>query len=250
MKYAIIENEGFARLSLQKIVSSLRSDFELCFTAETVADSVAMINEHPDIDLIFMDIELDDGICFDIFMQTEVKVPVIFTTAYDEYAVKAFKVDSIDYLLKPIQVKDVQKAIGRFEERRSMRNDYRKFAYNYMSAKARTRILVNRGEDYIFVNIEDIAWFEAEDKYVTIVFKTGESMLTNLPSLEVTYQELDANRFFRISRSVLASIESITRVTKHFKGRLQVELKAAETVRKETVSAPRRQSFLSWLGQM
>lgn len=111
MKYAIIENEVFARLNLQNIVETLRPGYQLVFTAETVADAIAGISSNSDLDLVFMDIELDDGNCFEIFDRIMVKTPVIFTTAYDDYAIKAFKVNSIDYLLKPVVEDDMKAAI-------------------------------------------------------------------------------------------------------------------------------------------
>ena len=116
MKYAIIENEVFARLNLQNIVETLRPGYQLVFTAETVADAIAGISSNSDLDLVFMDIELDDGNCFEIFDRIMVKTPVIFTTAYDDYAIKAFKVNSIDYLLKPVVEDDMKAAIEKFEE--------------------------------------------------------------------------------------------------------------------------------------
>ncbi len=119
MKYAIIENEVFARLNLQNIVETLRPGYQLVFTAETVADAIAGISSNSDLDLVFMDIELDDGNCFEIFDKIMVKTPVIFTTAYDDYAIKAFKVNSIDYLLKPVVEDDMKAAIEKFEEHTS-----------------------------------------------------------------------------------------------------------------------------------
>ena len=121
MKYAIIENEVFARLNLQNIVETLRPGYQLVFTAETVADAIAGISSNSDLDLVFMDIELDDGNCFEIFDRIMVKTPVIFTTAYDDYAIKAFKVNSIDYLLKPVVEDDMKAAIEKFEEHRTLR---------------------------------------------------------------------------------------------------------------------------------
>ena len=140
MKYAIIENEVFARLNLQNIVETLRPGYQLVFTAETVADAIAGISSNSDLDLVFMDIELDDGNCFEIFDRIMVKTPVIFTTAYDDYAIKAFKVNSIDYLLKPVVEDDMKAAIEKFEEHTAPSGngiDYQQLS----KAMARTRAL-------------------------------------------------------------------------------------------------------------
>ena len=242
-RYAIIENEEFACRHLQSVVASLRPTYELVFTSATVEDSMALMDKAVSLDLVFMDIELDDGDCFEIFRRSDLQVPVIFTTAYDQYAVRAFKVDSIDYLLKPIQTRDVADALARFEQRR-------RATETTAPHRTRTRFLVGNGNEYAFVGIDDIAWLEVEDKYVSIILKSGKCLLTDLPSLDITARELDPDRFFRISRSIVASIESITKVVKHFKGRLQIELRAGDRTRRETITAPRRQGFLSWLGQM
>ena len=107
MNYIIIENEAFALENLKHTVARLRPDYHLMFTAESIEDSVEYLLGKPDIDLIFMDIELVDGNCFEIFRQVKVETPVIFTTAYDDFAIQAFQVDSIDYLLKPIAINEL-----------------------------------------------------------------------------------------------------------------------------------------------
>lgn len=119
LRYAIIENEELARRNLQAQIEQARPGAQMLFYCETIEESIAAIREHPEVSLIFMDIELDDGNCFEIFRRVEVKAPVVFTTAYDEYAIKAFKVNSIDYLLKPIEQADVETAIAKFEMRQA-----------------------------------------------------------------------------------------------------------------------------------
>lgn len=250
IRYAIIENEEFTRINLHNIIKAVRPEYELVFFAETIRESVSLVSRFHDIDLIFMDIELDDGICFDIFRHTDLQTPVIFTTAYDEYAVKAFKVNSIDYLLKPILEEDVENAICKFEKRSLTVRNWRHVADDYSSLRTRTRMLVNDGNGYSFVHTDDIAWFESEDKYVSIRLRNGKSLLTDHESLDLTAQVLDPDKFFRISRSVVTSIDAISKVSKHLRGRLQVELQAGPASRTETVSAARRPGFLCWLGHM
>ena len=115
MRYAIVENEELALLNMRRSVEELRPDYLLVFTAESVEDTITQLQAHTQLDLIFMDIELTDGNCFQIFQQVKVATPIIFTTAYDDYAIQAFKVNSIDYLLKPISDRELQRAIEKFE---------------------------------------------------------------------------------------------------------------------------------------
>lgn len=249
MKYAIIENEEFARINLKEVIETVRPAYICAFTAETVEECVKYFASANDIRLIFMDIELDDGSCFEIFRRTDIKTPVIFTTAYDEYAIQAFKVNSIDYLLKPVSEEDVVRAIRKFESvQASAVPEYRAVAAELNRARSRRRILISDADGYSFVSTDDIAWFEAEDKYVSIVLRSGKRMLTDFASLADVTEALDPDRFFHISRSVVASIESIGKISKFFKGRLRVNLVADGIERTETVSAARRPEFLGWLG--
>lgn len=248
MKYAIIENEEFARINLREVIESVRPGYKCVFTAETVEECIGYFSADPDIQLVFMDIELDDGNCFEIFRRTEIKTPIIFTTAYDEYAIQAFKVNSIDYLLKPVSEEDVERALRKFESIQSHSpRDYRDMAAE-ITSRRRHRILISDSGGYSFVSTDDIAWFEAEDKYISIVLLSGKRLLTDFASLSDVMEALDPDRFFQISRKVVASIESIGKISKYFKGRLQVNLEVSNEKRTETVSAARRAEFLGWLG--
>lgn len=252
MKYAIIENEEYLRENLRMTISSLYPDSECVFTAETVEDSIQFFSRDNDVELIFMDIELDDGTCFDIFDAVEIELPVIFTTSYSEYAIKAFKVNSIDYLLKPIDDEDLKRAIEKFEKRgRQDRVDpeiYRNLNPEAMPRSPRKRLLVSTSNGYSYISTADIAWIEAEDKYVSIVTTDGNITLTDIKSLCDVATVLDPDNFFQVSRGVVASIGSVKKVSKYFKGRLSVELRAGGRQRKEMVSAARREQFLEWLG--
>lgn len=247
-KYAIIENEKFARINLQNAVSKFRPDYECVFTAETIEDCVDYFSGNPDIQLIFMDIELDDGNCFEIFRSVEIDTPIIFTTAYDEYAIRAFKVNSVDYLLKPLQDDDLERALLKFESHADTNPKTTLSNPDNNSPKIRTRLLVSSGQNYTFVQDEDIAWLEAEDRYVYIICKNGKSLLSDFSSIGEVAAVLNPNKFFQITRSVLASIDAIKNVSKYFKGRLNITLEASGRYREEVISAARRDAFLEWLG--
>lgn len=196
-----------------------------------------------------MDVELDDGNCFKIFNHTEIKIPIIFTTAYDEYAIQAFRVNSIDYLLKPVSEDDVERAIRKFESMQMASvPSYREVGDELSRNRQRRRILISDSDGYTFVATDDVAWFEAEDKYVSMVLRSGKRMLTDFASLADVMDVLDPDRFFQLSRSVVASIESIGKISKFLKGRLRVCIESGGVDRTETVSAARRPEFLDWLG--
>lgn len=249
MKYIIIENEAYALENLKLAVQQLRPSWQLVFTAESVEESVIFLQAKPDIDLIFQDIELVDGTCFDIFKQVKVETPVIFTTAYDHFAIQAFKVNSIDYLLKPISETALSDAIIKFE-RLSSRTaiDFQALLSHMQRQATRQRILIASGDSFGFVMLNDIAYFLSEDKYVYAVMRNGQERMTDFKNLAEVEAIIDSSRFIQVSRSIIASIESIGKVSKYFNGRLKVQVNAGSTRHEAVVSAARRQAFLDWLG--
>ena len=255
MKYAIIENEEYARLNLQHSIEQLRPEYECAFTAESVSESIRKIQSESGLQLIFMDIELDDGNCFEIFKQVDIGIPIIFTTAYDEFAIRAFKENSIDYLLKPISEEDIEFALKKFERFiEKMEEGRSPIAPSYselvpvMSKRNHDRVLISTGSGYSFVNISDIAWAEAGDKYITLILKDGSERVTDFKSLGEVLEVFPKESFYQISRSVVASIGSISGVNKYFKGRLRINLTAGKNTRTETLTAQRRDEFLNWFG--
>lgn len=247
MKYAIIENEEYARINLKRILQAIRKDAECVFESETVKDSKDFFASGDRVDLVFMDIELDDGNCFEIFPSMNPDVPVVFTTAYDEYAIRAFKVNSVDYILKPVGEEDIEAAVRKFEQRQDTTIDYSRLA-SEIARQRHDRILISSGSGYSFVRTADVAWIEAADKYISLVLNDGSVKVTDLTSLGEALRFLDPMCFYQVSRSVVASIDSIQKVSKYFKGRLRVELRAGKEERTETVTAARKDDFLDWLG--
>ncbi|MGI6224019.1 MAG: LytR/AlgR family response regulator transcription factor [Prevotella sp.] len=248
MKYAIIENERYARENLQKIVQQLRPDWELLFTAQSVEESVVYFKGKPDVALLFLDVELDDGSCFDILRAVKIEIPVIFTTAYNQYALKAFQLNSVDYLLKPITKESVEKALTKLESFSShFPHDYQPLVKSVKSGP-RNRILVTSGDNYAFLPVEQIAWFISEGKYVGVVQRDGHHRLTDFSNLQEVMEQLNHEVFFQLARHIVASIYCVSKVSKFFAGRLQVTLRAGEKVENITVSAARRKEFLNWLG--
>lgn len=253
MKYAIVENEFHSLTHIREMLANLRPDWTLLFTSDSVEDTVARMREVGMPDLMFLDIDLNDGNCFRLFDIVKEPVPVIFTTAYDEFMLKAFKVHSIDYLLKPITTDDLLFAIRKFENLRSCRlidaetaNEVRTQANH--SQEASLRILIPSKDGYRFVGIDEIAWIESDLKCVILVDKDGAEHVTTFSSLSDIEELLSQQRFFRISRSVIASIDSISEVKKTFNYRLKVRLVAGSTDRTVEVSTSKKKEFLNWLG--
>ena len=251
MNFAIIEDEPYSAESLKFTMQKLYPAYKLAFMSATIAESVEQIKANPQLDLIFMDIELADGNSFDIFKEVNVAVPVIFTTSYNEYAVQAFKVNSIDYLLKPFSDADLALAITKFEryqERNKPAIPQELIQQLSMSSKRPMRIRIEAGDNYKYVNLDEVAYFLSEDKYVLAVLKTGRKVITSFANLQDLEDLLPESEYFRVTRSVVASIGSIKSVSKFFRGRLSVIIEAGNTEERVMISSTRREAFLNWLG--
>ncbi|MDE5796470.1 MAG: LytTR family DNA-binding domain-containing protein [Muribaculaceae bacterium] len=253
MRYAVIENEEFARLSLCRMLKDLRPNWELVFTAESVEETIEELqagNSYPE--LIFMDIELDDGSCFDIFKQITITCPIVFTTAFENFALQAFEVNSVGYLLKPVTLEKLTKMLVKIEGLgRSLSSAIRTETASEKPASIipkHGRILISHRDSYSFISSDEVAFFIAEDKCVSVTLKNGTTYLTDFATLSDCMNVLDRNKFFHISRNTVVNIDCISKVTKFFKGRLNVDISAGTATQTVTVSAARKIEFLNWLG--
>lgn len=241
MKYAIIENEPSAVDNLTRIISSLRPDWKLVFRTDAVEDAVRYFRGAPDAEMVFMDIELTDGSCFDIISSVDISLPVIFTTAYSEYAVKAFSPNGIDYLLKPITPKAVEAAVLKYEKWNS------RAAAAEMPRKIR-RILISDADSYFYVNVSDIVAAVSEEGYVFLAMSSGQRRMTDFRNLGIVEKTLDTELFFRVSRNMIVHIDSVVSVRKYFKSRLKVRIDLGSGEEEVVISPSRRDAFLEWLG--
>ncbi len=256
IKYAIIENECLALDLMKALVKRVRPEWELVFTAPTVAEAINFFSSGHEADLCFMDIELNDGDCFEIFGEVEIGIPIIFTTAYDEFLLRAFKVNSVDYLLKPIMEQDVAQAILKYERFHAKRGSENSMRYQPLyelsgkrsEASSPVRILTVSGDNYSFVPIGKVAWLVSEEKYVYVVDTDGNRRLTAFETLGEAGEILNGDSFFFLRRNLICSPEAIKGVKKYFKGRLKVYLQSGGHELEIVVSSDRRQQFLSWLG--
>lgn len=247
IRYAVIENEVSVRRGLVEQIGRLRPQWRLAFEAETVEDSIFLLSEEVQPDIIFMDVELDDGNSFDIFSRVRVDVPVVFTTAFDEYALRAFKVNSVHYLLKPIMDSDMLEAIIKFENNSVIASDYIRLSRS-LRDEMPSRIVISVGDCFRAIELDNVAWFEAEEKYIYVITLDGSRYLTDFRSLADLKPLLSGRDFFPMSRSIVGAAKCISNVSRYFKGKLNVTLRAGSCEAVATVSAERRPDFMAWFG--
>ena len=253
MRVVIIEDETAAAQNLATILHKVCPDIEIVDTIDTVVDSVEFFRSTPQLDLVFMDIHLADGASFRIFNSVKVATPIIFTTAYYQYAIEAFKVNSIDYLLKPITESDMRRAWERCKERISQQSTPNIETLVDMVTKAgapkdreyKRRFIVKMGEKILIIPVEEIAYCYSEDKSTYAVNKNGTRRLLDY-SLDMVQEMLDPKLFFRISRSYIVSINAIENISKHLGTRLKMQLNPP-TAEEVVVSRSRTSDFLEWL---
>lgn len=242
MNVLIIEDEQLAQEELIRIIRKRFPYMTISAQTGSVKESVEWLRENT-ADLIFMDIHLSDGISFDIFDYVEVRTPIIFTTAYDQYAIQAFKVNSIGYLLKPIMENDLVSAVEKLEYQPDRLKELLRFLNPSRSYKS--RIVIKTGDKFSFLDINDIAYFYAEERVTFAVPKQGKPRIVDY-TLESLEQQLDPKQFFRLTRGCIASIDSIRDVSKHFNSRLKIRL-TPEYTGELLVSRVRVEDFLKWL---
>lgn len=256
MKVLIIEDEPLAQKELKRLLQQVENQIVILECIDTVEDSVLWLNEHEEPDLIFMDIQLADGISFDIFKHTEINVPLIFTTAFDEYAIKAFEHNSVDYLLKPIEIEKLTKAIEKYK---TLNKSYQNNEKNTISQEQinrliamstpvkeyKSRVLVKIGEQFKFIKTDEIAYFFADNNDVWLVSFTKKEYIIE-HSLNQLDELLNPKNFFRINRSYIVNIEAIEKIHKFFNSRLKIELNPQ---RKENILVSRLKvsEFLNWI---
>ena len=247
MKALIIEDEKMAQANLARLLKNSFPEMEIVAMIDSVRGAVEFLSERPKLDVIFMDVELSDGICFEIFRSVQISAPVIMTTAYDSYAVKAFEAGSIDYLLKPVDSDALLRAVGRARERLNASASIEKLlsAMGQDSKKYKEKSVVRCGDRIIPIQSSDIALFFSEDKANYLLTKNGERYLieSTIDSLE---GELDPSKFYRISRGCIVAFSAIKSVSRTSTGRLVVISQPASPV-ELTVSRGRVEGFIAWL---
>ena len=247
MRILIVEDETSSYENLLSILKEVAPDIEVAGNTESVAETVGWLATHPQPDLIFMDIHLSDDSAFAIFSQTEVNVPIVFTTAYDQYALDAFRVTSIDYLLKPIKAKDVRRAIDKFHRLShiDLAAYLGRMATLVPETRWQTRLLVPYRDMLIPINVADISYIYSTEKNTVICQNSGEQ-LTCHKSLDSILAGFDPHQFFRANKQFAVNRDSVQKISVWYDSRLLLTLNT-ETPERVFISKNRAAEFKQWM---
>jgi two-component system, LytTR family, response regulator LytT len=251
MKIVIVEDEAAAARRLHKLILDVEPDAEILALLDSVENTVSWCTKNEEPDLFFMDIQLADGLSFEIVEQVSIKAPIIFTTAFDEYAIKAFTVNSIDYLLKPIEPATLERAINKYRSMARPEKDenLQQILKDLLQGKSkyRERFLVKRGDAFYPLLISEVAYFYAEDKVVFAKTKAGQRVLLDF-TLDTLESTLNPLLFFRANRQYLISIDAVIQLSSSFNGKLKVSVNpaAADEI---IISREKALSFKNWVGK-
>lgn len=254
----IIEDEPLLAGSLRRLIAEVNPDCSIVAGLTSIEDSVAWLNQHPEPCLIFMDIQLADGICFSIFEKANVSnKAIVFTTAYDEYVLNAFEYNSLAYLLKPIKKEDIQKVFGKVEkvlgtidqfQQQELIQKYKQLA-NAMGnnvPRYRQRLLINKVDGFIQVPVNSIACIQVEEKVAWAYTFSGQAHALD-STLEKLEEELDPDLFFRANRQVILHIDAIVRVENYFNGKLILLLRKEIPNNRVVVSRKKAGLLKTWI---
>lgn len=256
MTLLIVEDEALAVEKLRYIISVIEKDAEIVGDTASIQETVTWLQHNEQPDIILMDIELSDGQSFEIFNKAEINSTVIFTTSYDEYALKAFKVNSIDYLLKPIQKEDLKAAFDKYKKihrgtpistSTNMQQLLKELQHHVLPKEFRQRFLVKQGQKHLPIETENIAYFFVDDRIIFFKTKDNKKFIVDYTMDEIE-EQLDPKRFFRINRSFIISIESIYQLHDYVNSRLLLRL-TPEIDKEVLVSREKVYEFKKWIGK-
>lgn len=258
MRILIIEDEDLAVKKLKKTLYQINPSLEIAGTADSITSSVEWLQSNPAPDLILMDIELSDGQSFQIFNLTEVKSPVIFTTSYDEFALKAFKVNSVDYLLKPVQKEELELALDKLDKMKknfsvsqppefNINSIVKELQQTLQNKEYRKRFLVKHLQKLVSIDIDNISYFFSDERLS--FFKTFDDKKYIIDyTIDDIEGMIDPKQYFRINRAFLVSVKSIDQISDYFGSRLKLTLKPS--IDKEVlVSREKVTEFKQWMGK-
>ncbi len=254
MKVLIVEDEAPAFRRLQKILEEIDPQIEIVEVLDSVEESVKWFGIQNAPDLVFMDIQLSDGLSFEIFDSIKINRPVIFTTAFDEYMLRAFKVNSIDYLLKPIKKEELKASLFKYEQMKNAFGSQHELPdlnalisqIRLDDKKYKTRFLVKKGDELISVETSEIAYFQTRHGVVHMITFSERTHIMDF-NLDELMHQLDPGQFYRLNRQFIVHFPAIKKVHKYHKGKLLVELQHP-TEEALTVSSEKATDFKNWLG--
>jgi two-component system, LytTR family, response regulator LytT len=247
MKVLIVEDETVAYENLVEIIQEIDNTIEIAGNTESIRQTISWFDRHIAPDLILMDIHLSDGNAFEIFQQVTVETPIIFITAYDDYAIEAFKVNSVDYLLKPIKVEELEKAFIKFKK--WTRTDVVQYLANMSNLqpphKYKSKILIPFDNQLVPVKISDISYFYTVDKNTQIYLKNGQQYYYSKP-LEQIASILNPKDFIRANKQYIIARESVKNITIWFDNRLLIQMDT-DTPERIFVSKNKAAEFKTWV---
>lgn len=254
MKAIIIEDEPLVAKDLKKLIAQLAPEIEIITILESVKKSVEYFKANPEPDLVFMDIQLSDGVSFDIFNQVELKCAIIFTTAYNEYAIRAFKVNSIDYLLKPIDKKDLDAAIKKshnfkanpgVDMQEQLHSLIQHLSLPKESKLYKDRFTAHSGKSFVVINSKNIACFQ-KDTLIYITTTDKQQFITDFQTMEEIEDVVNPEIFFRANRQFIINANAVDSFRTDSYSKLVVKLKAP-TNADIIISREKAQAFKNWL---
>jgi len=250
MQILIIEDEYRAANQLQKMLKKCNFGYELLEVIDSVESAVTWFQNNNLPDLIFMDIQLADGLSFEIFQKVEVDAPIIFTTAFDQYAIRAFKVNSVDYLLKPIQEEDLQSSLDKFNKSTTQTGFQptvlKQLLESMQGRKKREGILVKKGNGFVQLKISDLIYFYSEESITFGI--TSENRYIIDETMDQLFSSLDQDQFFRINRGQIVSKHSIEKIEPYFNHRVKLSVKNPRD-QEFVVSRPKTADFKAWMNE-
>lgn len=248
MKVLIIEDERPASQKLIRLLAEIDSSIEIVDVLKSVEQTINWFLRNPNPELVFMDIQLEEGLCFEIFEKCEIKAPVIFTTAYDEYTLKAFKVNSVDYLLKPIVPEELKNAIDKFKAFHKPQTDDVKLEslLKQLQPQTKERFLIKTGEHYRSIPTSNIQCFYINERCNFMQIDTGKSYPVDY-SLDKIEQLVDSKLFFRVNRNFIVRFSAIQDIIAYSSNRLKIILTNRTEKEEIIVSRERVAAFKEWM---
>ncbi len=249
MKTIIIEDEKLAADRLEELIKEVDPSIEISARFTSVEQSIKYLKRNKP-DLIFLDIQLEDGLSFSIFDKVDLDIPIIFTTAYDQYAIKAFKLNSIDYLLKPIRKEGLRESLNKYKNiKSSYLMDFEEIINSIQNKEIsyKKRFLIQYGQKIKKVEIEEVAYFYAMDKNVFLTTSSGNTFPIDY-TLDNLQEVIDPEKFFRINRKMVIGFDAIKNMIPYSRSRIKIELIPPEPNDVEAlVSVERSSAFKEWL---
>ncbi|MFY0630918.1 MAG: response regulator transcription factor [Flavobacteriaceae bacterium] len=251
MKIVIVEDEPRAASQLQNLLNKSVFDFEVLTIIDSVEESISWFRKNTTPDLVFMDIQLADGLSFEIFQKIEVTAPIIFTTAFDQYAIQAFKVNSIDYLLKPIQQNDLDVALNKFSKSKSLSNPIeptilKELLSSIQTPQDRSGILVKEGSGFIQIRTSELLYVYSQDSITFGITHNKRYIIDE--TMDQLFDSLDATKFYRINRGQIVSKISIQKIEPYFNHRVKLSVSNPRD-QKFIVSRQKTSDFKDWMNK-